>query len=149
MSIRFVPIVLLFGAVLLGAQSADDSAAQAVVQKLFDGMSHHDAAGMRSTLLADARLYSVRNDAPTTSTEAEVFVSRVSAMTNALAERFTRPADVLVHGRIAQVWGEYEFLLDGKAAHCGVDSFSLVKNADGWKIASIVYTAETKGCPGH
>jgi hypothetical protein len=47
---------------------------------------------------------------------------------------------------MAQVWGDYEFFRDGKFGHCGVDSASLFKTAEGWKIATIVYTVETTGC---
>ncbi len=61
-------------------------------------------------------------------------------------ERFTGAPRVLVRGRVAQVWGEYEFLRDGKFSHCGVDAVSLFKTVEGWKIATIVYTAETTGC---
>jgi hypothetical protein len=39
---------------------------------------------------------------------------------------------------MAQVWGEYESLRHGKFSHCGVDSMSLFKTAEGWKIAAIV-----------
>ncbi len=47
---------------------------------------------------------------------------------------------LLVHGRIAQVWGE--FLRDGKINHCGVDSASLFKSPpDLW--ASFHAGAET------
>ncbi len=42
--------------------------------------------------------------------------------------------------------GEYEFVRDGKFSHCGVDSVSLFKSAEGWKIATIVYTMEITGC---
>ena len=49
---------------------------------------------------------------------------------------------------MAQVWGEYEFLRDGKFNHCGVDTASVFRTASGWKIASLSYTTETKGCPG-
>lgn len=148
MRFRLLAVVLLFACASLRAQSADESAINAVVQKLFEGMAAHDAATMQSTMLPDARLYSARNDAPPTGTAADQFVSRVSTMSNRLLERLTGAPKILIHGRTAQVWSDYEFLLDGKLAHCGVDSFSLLKTADDWKIASIVYTAETS-CSGN
>ena len=39
--------------------------------------------------------------------------------------------------------------IDGKFSHCGIDSVSLFKTADGWKVATIAYTMETSGCKGH
>jgi hypothetical protein len=55
-----------------------------------------------------------------------------------------------VHGRgYNDATGEYEFIRDGKFRHCGIDSFTLFKTDQGWKVATIVYTAETTGCKGH
>ena len=62
-------------------------------------------------------------------------------------ERFTKPPTVSIHGTIANVWGEYEFLREGKFAHCGVDSFNLLRTVDGWKVAAIFDTEESVGCP--
>ena len=55
---------------------------------------------------------------------------------------------VSIRGNMAQVWGEYEFLRDGKFTHCGVDMVTLFQTPEGWKIAAIAYTTETKGCKG-
>ncbi len=142
-------ILLLATLMPLLAQTSDEKQPAATVQKLFDGMAAHDAEMIRSTVLPDARFYSVRDEAVPTSTAAEDFISRIAPMKGDLLERFTGQPKTLIRGRIAQVWGEYEFLRDGKFGHCGVDSVSLFKTAEGWKIAAITYTTETAGCPGH
>jgi hypothetical protein len=129
-------------------QASEEEDAVAAVQRLFDGMAAHDAQRIRSLMLPDARLYSVRDKAPPSSRTADEFVTQIAASNNNLLERFTRRANILIRGRIAQVWGEYEFLRDGKFTHCGVDSVSLFKTAEGWKIAAITYTVETTGCGG-
>jgi hypothetical protein len=43
-------------------------------------------------------------------------------------------------------WAPYDFHLDGKLSHCGIDSFGLVRGADGWRIAGISYTVQKTGC---
>jgi hypothetical protein len=53
---------------------------------------------------------------------------------------------VHVHGAIAVVWAPYDFHIDGKFSHCGVDTFSLVRTATGWQISGISYTVEPTGC---
>ena len=147
---RRLTAVLLFSLVPLIAQTADEKAAVTTAQKLFDGMAAHDAAMIRSVLLPDARLYSVRETgAASPSVSGADFATQIAANKSDLVERFTGSPDVLIKGRIAQVWGEYEFLRDGKFGHCGVDSFSLLKTGEGWKIATIVYTMEVNGCKGH
>jgi Putative lumazine-binding len=146
---RSAKLLPLIACVALFARASDESDAVAVVQKLFDGMATHSADMIRSTVTADARFYYVRDDTAPASISAEEFVGRIASMKGDLLERFTKPPSVSIHGRMAQVWGEYEFLRDAKFGHCGVDSVSLFKTSDGWRIAAIAYTAETTNCPGH
>ena len=148
-TMRLLTTMLLIAAIPVLPQSADEKDAVAAVQKTFDGMSAHDAAMIRSTMLPDARLYAVREDGTSTATTGEDFAGRIASAKGDLLERFTKHPSVSIRGRMAQVWGEYEFLRDGKFNHCGVDSVSLFKTPDGWKIAAIAYTSETTGCNGH
>jgi hypothetical protein len=141
-------LTLLLCALAVCAQSADEKDTIAAVQRVFDGMKAHDAGMIRSIMLPDARLYAIRDTGATVSTAAADFATQIAANKSELLERFTARPQALIRGRMAQVWGEYEFLRDGKFNHCGVDSVSLLKTADGWKIAAIVYTSETTGCKG-
>jgi hypothetical protein len=145
---RLLTIFLIATLTPLFAQTSDEKDAVAATQKLFDGMAAHDAAAIRSTVQADAKLYSVREDGSTAGTASGDFANQIAALKDAIVERFTGQPSVLIRGRMAQVWGEYEFLRNGKFGHCGVDSFTLFKTVDGWKIVSIAYTTETTGCKG-
>lgn len=140
--------LLFLAAVPLLAQS-DEKDAVATVQKVFDGMAAHNAVVIRSTLLPDAKLYAIHDTGAPTSASLDDFAARIEGMKGGLLERFTKKPRVLIRGKMAQVWGEYDFLRDAKFDHCGVDSVSLFKTADGWKIAAIAYTSETAGCKGH
>jgi hypothetical protein len=60
-------------------------------------------------------------------------------------EQLRNPA-IEVDGDIAMVWGDYDFRIDGKIHHCGVDHFGLVREAGVWKISSIAWSSRTKGC---
>ncbi len=133
-------------AILLWAQSDDEKESIAVVQRTFNGIAAHDGEMIRSSMLPDARIYAVRDNGVPTNVGVADMASQIAANKSALLERFTGAPRVLVRGRVAQVWGEYEFLRDGKFSHCGVDAVSLFKTVEGWKIATIVYTAETTGC---
>ncbi|MBZ5610539.1 MAG: hypothetical protein LAP38_19935 [Acidobacteriia bacterium] len=144
---RLLFTLMLFTLVPLFAQRPDETDAVATVQKVFDAMAAHDAAAIRSTMLPDARLYSVRDEgAPAASTAVADFATQIAAIKDDLVERFTSQPSVSIRGRMAQVWGEYDFLRNGKFNHCGVDSVGLFKTDEGWKIATIVYTTEIAGC---
>ncbi len=60
-------------------------------------------------------------------------------------ERWTGDPTVLARGPIAVMWGAYEFLIDGKFSHCGIDSADLAKLEGSWKIANWMWAVE-KNC---
>ena len=45
--------------------------------------------------------------------------------------------DIKIDGPLANVWVDYEFWLDDKLSHCGVNSIHLLKKKSGWKIFNI------------
>jgi len=60
-------------------------------------------------------------------------------------ERHWSPT-VLVRGHVALVWTPYEFRLDGRRSHCGIDTFDLVKADGDWRVANAMWTVEPDGC---
>ena len=143
---RTLLTVLFLGLPLLGADSPDEKGAVAAVQKLFDAMAAHDSEAARAVVIPEGRLYSTRPDGKLSGGTLEEFAARLSTRNEPMLERMWNPT-VLVRGRIAQVWAEYDYYLSGKFHHCGIDSVSLIKGDDRWKIAGIVYTSEMSGCP--
>lgn len=137
----------LFALLPLAGQTSDEKDVLAAVQKTFDGMASNDAGKILASMTADARLYGVRANGAAYAMPAEQWAARLASLKSAFVERFTKVPVVSIHGTIANVWGEYEFLRDGKFGHCGVDSFNLLKTAEGWKVATILDTEETAGCP--
>jgi hypothetical protein len=143
---RLFRIVLLSALIPAFAETADEKDAIAAATRIFDAIAAHDPDMVRSAMLPDARVYYVNDDSAPGSRSVEEMANRVASTKGARLERFTSLPNVVIHGRIAQVWGEYEFLVDGKFNSCGVDSFSLFRTGEGWRIAAIVYAGETKGC---
>ncbi len=140
-------LVLLLGVAPARAQS-EKEAVVATVQHLFDAMAARDTLAARAVLLPEGRFFSIRDtdDGPRvgSSTHRE-FLDQLTTPGADWLERLWNPT-VLVHGRMAVVWAEYDFHRDGAFSHCGVDAFSLFKTADGWKIAGTTYTVEPTGC---
>jgi Putative lumazine-binding len=138
-------LAVLFTLAGLAARAADDQTPIAVVQRLFAAMTTHDAAAARALFLPEAMLFSVRADGTANAMPHDRWVERMGASKDAWLERIWEPKQ-LEHGSVAIVWAEFDFHLNGKFSHCGIDSFSLLKTASGWKIASISDTHETTGC---
>ena len=62
-------------------------------------------------------------------------------------ERIHAPV-VLVQRELAHVWAPYTLDYNGKRLHCGVDSFGLAKVDGVWRLTSLTWTADPKGCAG-
>jgi ketosteroid isomerase-like protein len=50
---------------------------------------------------------------------------------------------VQVDGDMAQVWGPYYLTIAGSLSHCGINSLSMVKTTEGWKVANTSFTMES------
>lgn len=127
------------------AQSADNSEVVSVAQKLFDAMRAHNGPAAASLFLPGATLASVDAAGKTSITPFEKFVERIGASNKSWLERMWNPK-VQQHGVIATIWADYDFYLDGKFSHCGIDAFQMLKTESGWKIASISDSRVTQGC---
>lgn len=129
----------------------DREAVVAAVQKFVDAMAAGDIAGIRAVTVPEGRFFSLREGAPGEPPSLRTFTNQESADQLAadkrkLLERIWNP-EVKIQGAIAVVWTPYDFWIDGKFSHCGVDAFNLIKTADGWKLAGGLYTVEATGCP--
>jgi Putative lumazine-binding len=145
-----VAIVILSSSVLAqspAASTADREAVVATVQKFFDTMASTDVAEARRILLPDGRFFAVRDDRPEPrAATMQAYLDGLATRKQNYRERMWEP-EVRIHGAIAVVWTRYDFWIDGKFSHCGVDAFDLVKTPEGWMIAGGVYTVERSGCP--
>ncbi|MDR6969353.1 formate-dependent nitrite reductase cytochrome c552 subunit [Flavobacterium arsenatis] len=47
--------------------------------------------------------------------------------------------DIKIDGKLASVWSPYEFYINGKLSHKGVDVFQLFYDEKQWKIISLIY----------
>ena len=128
------------------ATPAEREAVLAAVDSLFTSMSRRDTAASRAILLPGAMLYYIVPGREPRATSDTAYINSLAGMTVALKERIWNPR-VEVHGPIAEVWTRYDFHVDGKFSHCGIDDFSLMLTPAGWRIAAATYTIETTGCP--
>jgi len=142
--------VVLFSAGLAAAQSPSDrDAVLKTVQMFFDTMTAKDIEGARKVLQEQGRFHAMRMRDGKPDVRAfsnEEYFADLKASQQQMRERIWNP-DVRISGLIATVWAPYDFWIDGKLSHCGVDQFDLIKTEDGWKIAGGVYTIENNCAP--
>jgi hypothetical protein len=132
-----------------GQPSTEREAVLAVVQAFFDTMSANDVEGARKVLQPQGRFHAMRMRDGKPDVRAfsnEEYFADLKASQRKMRERIWNP-EVRISGLIATVWAPYDFWIDGKFSHCGIDAFDLIKTEEGWKLAGGVYTLEPKCDP--
>ena len=128
--------------------SADTAAVIAAVQSLFDAMAAADTTAARAAFIAEGLIGGLRPEVTefrlTPSSTWARSLARMSAQ-GKLIEKMYKP-EVRISDNLAQVWTYYDFHIGERFAHCGFDTAQLVRTTNGWKIATISYTARTTGC---
>jgi hypothetical protein len=119
----------------------------AIAEQFFTALEKGDTATLRSLFLDEARNYFVQERDTKVRAGSQLPKNFKADKDRIVRERFIKGGvDVMVHSRIAVVWGSYNLWINDKFSHCGVDAFTLLKTDAGWKISSLSYSMETEGC---
>lgn len=128
------------------APSADETDVLAVIDRFFVAFAANDFATMTKLRVEGSVDFVDRpSDAGATRLTRHVLTADPMKPGN-YREQYWDPI-VHVRSRIGTVWAPYEFWLDGKSHHCGIDVFEMVKEDGGWKIANLMWTQEPEACP--
>ena len=129
------------------AQEDDREKVLAVVEDFFDAMTAADSAATGAIMLRDGVSYGIRLEPEYYfgSLPNADYIASLPGRKTRIVERIWDPT-VLLHGPLAVVWAPYDIYGDGAFLHCGVDTFTLLETAEGWKIASVAFTMEPTGC---
>lgn len=146
-------VLIIFGMFLMGASplmAQEELAVKQVILSLFDGMRSKDAETLRNAFHPEATMQTViANEAGANlgSNSVNDFINRIAgtAEGTVLDERIL-DYQIKVDGQMASAWTPYEFYVNDKFSHCGVNSFQLIKTDKGWKITYIIDTRRKEGC---
>jgi len=133
---------------LADADTTPDGEVRAAVDRFFDAIRSDDKAELAEVMLPEGVIFvhsrmdpeHPRVDAVTV----EDHLARWATRSASFDERMYYDT-VRISGDMAQVWGPYSFMADGKLSHCGVNSLSLVKTDDGWKVGNTSFTMVPPG----
>jgi hypothetical protein len=151
MRVALITIVFVFAVsgssrIMHAQSSTERDAVLKVVQAFFDTMTARDVEGSRKILVPQGRFHAMDMRKPKIDPRAfsnEEYFAQLQERKQTMRERIWN-AEVRVHGLIATMWAPYDFWIDGKYSHCGIDAFDLIKTEEGWKIAGGTYTLESK-----
>jgi len=129
----------------------DQEQVKATINQVFDGMRKNDTTLIRQVLHPSCFLKSVgKNKAGEVTLQEDPIIGWLKSVGTkrdgvVLDERLTS-YDIKIDGELASAWTPYEFYVNDKFNHCGVDVFTLIKTAKGWKILGIVDTRRKENC---
>ncbi len=141
--------LLLITSLVSNAQQShpEYAAVKQVIDHFFESINTGNGELLASLEVEGARILNIRED---TVGEYE-FVERswfdvdsFNADTR-LTERYW-DEQLLISDKLAVFWAPYDFHIDGKFSHCGIDVLSLIKIDDKWKIGHAMWTIQRPGC---
>jgi hypothetical protein len=140
-------LMLLFPLFLFGQNpTKDEDQIKAVILKTFNAMKSVDSVALKSCFTEKAVLQ-ISQIRPEGNIVREVpianFVKNVmTRKAGDMDERVLSWGPILVDHEIATAWVPYEFYLNGKFTHKGVDAFILVKIGEEYKIQTLLYNMQ-------
>jgi hypothetical protein len=142
-------LILLFSPLFLFGQNQikkDEDQIKAVILKTFSAMKSVDSVALKSCFTEKAVLQ-ISQIRPEGNIVREVpianFVKNVmTRKAGDMDERVLSWGPILVDHEIATAWVPYEFYLNGKFTHKGVDAFILVKIGEEYKIQTLLYNMQ-------
>ena len=142
--------ILAFTFCLSGFSQTEEKAVEDVIRSLFEGMKTKNAEQVSAAFYSEGLMQTVQakpEGSTVGSNSVADFVKRI-ATTPAETTLDERILDyqIKVDGTMASAWTPYRFYVNGNFSHCGVNSFQLVKMADGCKIVYIIDTRRKEPC---
>lgn len=140
-------LILLFCTTHMMAQPAEEAAIKQCIVSLFKGMQRGDTALVNTLFHPQARLQTMRansnNEIASVETEPiDSFLQQIASIRKQQLKIEERMISCRIETGLplASAWVEYEFYLNDKLRHKGVDAFHLVKEKGDWKIIQLADT---------
>ena len=141
----FTFLLMLFSTFTF-AQTSDEALIKATINGLFDGMKTSDSTKIINAFSTSAILQTSSKKGEPKTESIKNFATSISKAEKGSLEEKIVFSHILIDGNLASVWTSYEFYLNGKFLHCGVNSFQLLKINNEWKIQYIVDTRRKFDC---
>lgn len=127
---------------------AQDQEVKSTIKTFFEGFHAKDTLKIKSVCHDKMLLQSIiegKNGSKLQEEKSSVFIKTFSTFPKELQfEERILEYKIQIDGTMAQVWTPYEFFINGKLNHTGVNSFTLYLENNLWKIVHIIDTRRKK-----
>jgi len=136
--------VLLFSLFFVGVANAQKEQVQKTIETFFEGFHAKDTLKIKSTcsdamilqsIMESSKGIKLSNENPKT------FYKSISSIPADMKfEERLLSFNIQVDGTMAHAWTPYEFFINGKLSHKGVNAFTLFLDGNSWKIIHLIDT---------
>jgi hypothetical protein len=139
---RFIVLIFLFLGLGSNAQKQE---VQKTMEYFFEGFHQKDTVKIKSVCATNIILQSInesviKGNKLSNETAKEFYKSIASIPANIKFQEKILSCTIQIDGAMAHIWAPYEFYLNGKLSHSGVNTFTLFKEKDTWKIIYLIDT---------
>jgi hypothetical protein len=138
----FVIFALLIGLI----SNAQKEEVQKTIEIFFDGFHKRDTIKLKSVCSEKLVLQSISESVKGTKfseeNRSDFYKSIATIPADVKFEEKILDYSIQMDGMMANAWTSYEFYINGKLSHKGVNSFTLFKESEelGWKIVHLIDT---------
>ncbi len=137
-------ILLLLVLLFSFSGQAQNAEVQKTIETFFEGFHAKDTVKIKSTcsekLILQSILESPKGNKFSEEVPKEFFLSMATIPAELKFEERILSYNIQVDGTMAHAWTPYEFYINGKLSHKGVNAFTLYKDTSGWKIIHLIDT---------
>lgn len=138
----FIVIIALF---LGGVSNAQKQEVQKCIDVFFEGFHQKDTFKLKSVCGDKVILQSIsesksKGNKLTNESTKDFYKSIASIPEATKFQEKILSYNIQIDGAMAHVWAPYEFYINDKLSHSGVNTFTLFKEKDNWKIVYLIDT---------
>ena len=140
---RYLLITMVLVSFISNAQKKE---VQKTIETFFEGFHKKDSLFMKKVCENNLILQTInegeKGNELINETPKEFFISIATIPSDIKFEERILSYSIQIDGTMAHVWTPYEFYINGKLSHKGVNAFTLFKETEflGWKIIHLVDT---------
>jgi hypothetical protein len=145
---RYIFLILTFCTLNTSAQT-DEIAIKQTIMNLFDGMRKSDSVLIKLAFAPEAVLQTIDNrngEVKVRNERVAAFITGVTRLHKEIYDERITFDFIKTDADLAIVWTPYQFYVDDRFSHCGVNSFQLVKLGKEWKIQYLIDTRRKTDC---
>lgn len=141
MKLYILLIALLFGL----SVNAQKQEVQKTIESFFEGFHQKDTIKLKSVCSDKIILQSIsesktKGNKLSDESAKEFYNSIATIPSNLKFNEKILSYNIQIDGSMAHVWAPYEFYMNDKLSHSGVNTFTLFKEKDTWKIIYLIDT---------